>query len=140
LVVKRQRVDFFHKESLKLVKAYDQVTFETLNIAGMMHNHHLAKSIADAAWNTFILIHIGKAANAGRSVVKVSAHFSSQDCSQCGNRVRKPLSEREHRCIECGFVAHRDHNSAIVLDKKGRAALVGMEQVTAPGEPRTYSV
>jgi transposase len=87
-----------------------------------------------------MLIHEGKAGSAGRRVVKVAAAFSSQDCSQCGNRVRKTLSEREHRCIACGFVTHRDHNSAILLDKKGRAVSVGMGEVALPDEPRTYPV
>ncbi|MBK7601298.1 MAG: transposase [Acidobacteria bacterium] len=40
------------------------------------------------------------------------APYTSQDCSQCGSRVRKSLALREHRCINCGFVAHRDHNAA----------------------------
>lgn len=140
LKVKRQRQDFHHKESLKLVKEYDQITFENLNIAGMMRNHHLAKSIADAGWNSFISITTAKAGSAGRLVVKVPAAFSSQDCSQCGNRVRKTLSQREHRCIACGFIAHRDHNSAILLDKKGTGSPFGLGVLAAPVTPRTYPV
>lgn len=118
LQVKRQRLDFFHKNSLALVKEFDQVVFEDLNIKGMVKNHHLAKSISDAAWGTFLLIHTGKAANAGRVVKKVPAAFTSQDCSQCGARIKKSLAVREHRCIACGFVAHRDHNAAINIQQR----------------------
>lgn len=113
LKVRRQKVDLFHKLSLELIHRFDTFIFEDLHIAGMVRNHHLAKVISEAAWNTFLDIHIGKAENAGRVVRLVRAAFTSQDCSSCGSRVRKTLSEREHRCIECGLVLHRDHNAAI---------------------------
>ncbi|MET0466889.1 MAG: transposase [Chitinophagaceae bacterium] len=119
LKVTRQRQDFFHKLSLRLVREYDSVAFEDLNIAGLLKNHHLAKSISDAAWGTFISIHEGKAESAGRRVVRVPAAFTSQDCSSCGQRVRKSLTVREHRCIACGLVLHRDHNAALNIQARG---------------------
>ena len=117
--VQRQRQDFFHKLSLRLVREFDSVVFEDLNIAGLLKNHHLAKSISDAAWGTFILIHEGKASSAGRRVVKIPAAFTSQDCSSCGQRVRKSLAVREHRCVGCGLVLHRDHNAALNIRERG---------------------
>lgn len=129
LKVKRQRHDFFHKLSLDLLREFDAFAFESLNIALMMKNRHLAKSIADAAWNTFLSIHTNKAENAGRVVGFVNAAFSSQDCSRCGNRVRKSLAVREHRCIECGLVLHRDHNAAINI--RGRADLLVIAESSA---------
>jgi putative transposase len=119
LKVKRQRLDYFHKRSLELIHKYDQFTFEDLKIKGLLKNHHLAKSISDAAWGTFVIIHTAKAAEAGRVVKKVPAAFTSQDCSVCGARVRKSLAQREHRCVECGYVAQRDHNAARNIKKKG---------------------
>jgi putative transposase len=130
--IMRQRLNFFHQKSLELVKEYDHFVFEVLNIEGLKKNHHLAKSISDAAWATFVSIHTGKAANAGRHVEKVPAQFTSQDCSACGNRVKKSLREREHRCIECGLALHRDHNAA--LNILGRACRSGMG--ASPVEPR----
>ena len=127
--ITRQRRDFFHKLSLRLVKEFDSTVFEDLNIAGMVKNHHLAKAISDAAWGTFILIHEGKASSAGRRVVKVPSAFTSQDCSACGARVRKSLAVREHRCVSCGLALHRDHNAAINI--QGRADLSGMGKVTS---------
>lgn len=132
--VARQRQDFFHKTSLQLIREFDTFAFENLNIEGMVKNHHLAKSISDAAWDTFLSIHTSKAENAGRAVGFVNPAFTSQDCSRCGNRVRKSLAVREHRCVQCGLVLHRDHNAAINI--KGRADLAGMESVTIPSEPR----
>lgn len=134
LKVRRQRLDFFHKLSLRLVRSFDSVAFENLNIIGMVKNHHLAKSISDAAWGGFIVIHSGKAANAGRSVVKVPAAFTSQDCSACGARVRKSLAVREHRCIGCGLVLHRDHNAAINI--RGRADRSVMSKTTSASDPK----
>lgn len=115
--VTRQRLDFFHKLSLRLVREFDSVAFEDLNIQGLVRNSRVAKSISDAAWGTFINIHSAKAANAGRGVVKVPARFTSQDCSQCGQRVLKSLAQREHRC-QCGLVLHRDHNAALNIQAR----------------------
>jgi putative transposase len=133
--VSRQRLDFFHKLSLQLVREFDSVAFEHLNVAGMLKNRHLAKSISDAAWSTFISVHTAKAARAGRSVLRVPAAYTSQDCSGCGERVLKSLKVREHRCPACGLILHRDHNAAINI--LGQAALSGMGEVAPPREPRT---
>ncbi|HYH85029.1 MAG TPA: transposase [Pyrinomonadaceae bacterium] len=135
--IKRRRLDFFHKLTLQLIREFDNIAVEDLNIKGMVKNHHLAKSIADASWGIFISILECKAAEAGRRVVRVPAVYTSQDCSACGARVRKTLATREHRCLECGIVLHRDHNAAININ--ARALRLGMEKVASPCEPRTYS-
>ncbi|MBK8313223.1 MAG: transposase [Acidobacteria bacterium] len=103
----------------------------------MVRNHHLAKSISDAGWNQFARILTSKAANAGREVILVNPAYTSQDCSQCGSRVRKSLAIREHRCINCGFVAHRDHNAAINIQSVGKSAgpCFG-DGLRSPCEPR----
>jgi putative transposase len=132
LKVANQRKDFFHKVSLQLIREFDEIAVEDLNIKGLVKNHHLAKSISDASWGTFISILANKAENAGRRVWKVPAAFTSQDCSQCGERVKKSLAIREHRCIGCGYVAHRDHNAA--LNIKARIAPLTRNEVTCSGD------
>lgn len=124
LKVQRARKDFHHKAALKLVREFDAIAVEDLNVKGLVKNHHLAQSISDAGWSAFIGILTSKAENAGRQVVKVAPQFTSQDCSRCGERVRKSLAVREHCCLVCGFIAHRDLNAA--LNIKGRAGLAGM--------------
>ncbi len=48
----------------------------------------------------------------GLSVIPVNPKNTSQACSNCGQIVRKTLSERIHKC-DCGCVLDRDHNAAI---------------------------
>jgi putative transposase len=110
--VANKRRDFAHKESRKLANRFGIICFENLNIRGMLRNHSLAKSIADAAWNQLVLFTTYKAENAGRCVVQVNPRNTSQMCSGCCEIVRKSLSVRIHRCSGCGLVLDRDHNAA----------------------------
>lgn len=125
--VANQRQDFFYKLSNKLIREFDEIAVEDLNIKGLLKNHQLAKSITDAAWNTFLKILTFKAESAGRRVWKVLSQYSSQECSACGNRVRKSLSVRKHRCEACGLILSRDHNAAINI--LGRADLLARVKV-----------
>jgi putative transposase len=118
LKVKRQRLDFFHKTSLQLVKEFDHVVFEDLNIQGMTQNHHLAKSIADVAWGTFIDVYFAKAANAGRTAEKVNPYATSQNCSVCSARMKLSLAQRVFHCTSCDSVKDRDHNAAMNIKKR----------------------
>ena len=79
----------------------------------MVQNGHLAKSISDAAWGMFRRVLSEKAASAGRQVVEVNPAYTSQDCSGCGYRARKKLSERWHFCPMCALSLDRDTNAAV---------------------------
>ena len=117
LKVSRQRKDFAVKTALCVVKSHDFVAFEKLQLKNMVKNHHLAKSINDAAWSQFTqwLEYLGKVY--GRVVAGVPPQYTSQDCSNCGQKVKKALSVRTHVC-QCGCVLDRDHNAAInILDR-----------------------
>ena len=133
--VRRQRQDFHHQTALRLIREFDAVAVEDLNIRGLVRNHHLAKAISDAAWHAFFSILTSKAAEAGRQVVKVAPQFTSQDCARCGHRVRKTLAVREHRCIACGFVVHRDHNAALNIKRRGTPFGDGRRLPNEPGIP-----
>ncbi|MCG3144886.1 MAG: IS200/IS605 family transposase ISMma22 [Gammaproteobacteria bacterium] len=128
LKVKRQRADFHHKTARRLVNEFRVIVVEDLRIKGMIKNHHLAKSIGDAGWNQFIMILDSKAGETGRELIKVNPAFTSQDCSACGERVRKTLTMREHRCVACGLVMHRDHNAAANIERRGHR-LQGWERM-----------
>jgi putative transposase len=119
--VKRQRQDFQHKAALALLQQYDTIYHEELQVANLLRNHHLAKSIADAGWSGFLSIPNHKAACAGRSVVAVNPAYTSQTCSGCGVMVQKGLSVRWHRCPDCGTSLHRDHNAARNIERLGQS-------------------
>lgn len=112
LKVIRQRKDFLHKTARRYVEAYETIVVEDLNTAGMIKNRHLAKSIADASWSKFVKILEQKAESAGARVVKVPAHFTTQQCGECRKLVPKSLSVRMHTCPYCGHTANRDVNAA----------------------------
>jgi putative transposase len=128
--VQRQRLDFHHKTALMLLRNYDTIYLEDLQVANLVRNHHLAKSIADAGWAQFRTILEAKAACAGRRVVAVPAQYTSQDCSGCGTRVPKSLSVRTHICTKCGLVLDRDENAARNIQWAGQA-LRGVAAIAA---------
>jgi putative transposase len=123
--VRRARQDFHCKTALALVRQYDTLYHENLQTANMLKNHHLAKSIADAGWSTFLSILSFKAACAGRSVVAVPPAYTSQACSGCGIIVVKSLSVRWHSCPDCGIRLHRDHNAALNILRLGQQSGLG---------------
>jgi len=129
-----QRRDFLHKLSTQIIGQNDIIFFELLNIAGMLKNHYLAKSISDAAWGMFIRMLTYKAAEAGRLALNVNPHGTSQECSGCKEKVPKGLSERWHRCPYCGLELQRDHNAARNILARGMEILQAAGLVvSAPG-------
>ena len=106
------RNTFLHQISADIVKQYDAIAVEKLNVANMVHST-MAKSIHDASWSTFFQMLNYKAARAGVQLVSVDPRNTSQICSGCGAIVKKRLKDRVHACEECGLVLDRDHNAAI---------------------------
>ena len=113
--ISNSRADYLHKCSISLVRKYDTICIEDLNVKGMTKNHHLAKSISDASWGTFINMLTYKAEWNSKKVVKIDRFYpSSQTCSVCGyvNKYTKNLSVREWECPECHTHHDRDVNAA----------------------------
>ena len=121
LKVKRQRQDFHHKVARQLMRTYDVIYLEDLQVANMVRNHRLAKSVSDAGWAAFRTILACKAAYAGRRIIAVNPAYTSQTCSGCGGVVQKGLSVRWHACPTCGTSLHRDHNAAKNIERAGQA-------------------
>ncbi len=94
-----------------------------LNGKGMLKNHCLAKSIADAAWFQLVQSVSYKAEYAGRSVVLVDPRQTSQRCSRCSTLVQKDLSCRIHSCSVCGLVLDRDLNASFNILALGLKSL-----------------
>ena len=118
--IKNRRHNFVHQQSRKLVNRYGMIAVEKLNVKGMVKNHCLAKSISDASWTQFRNSLTMKAESAGRLVIAVHPAYTSQDCSSCGYRAKKKLSERWHHCPMCGLVLDRDTNAAVNIHTLGQ--------------------
>ncbi len=113
--VANQRKDFQHKLSRELVDRFGSISFESLNVAGMVKNHHLAKSISDASWSQFVTFVEYKAAWSGSQVLRVDRFFpSSKLCSDCGHKNKNlTLNIRQWVCLNCGVIHDRDTNAAV---------------------------
>lgn len=111
--IANRRNNFAHQLSRKLVNEFGIIAFEKLNINGMLGNHCLAKSIADASWHQLVSFATYKAECADRKVILVDPRNTSKRCSRCGTLVDKDLSVRIHSCPVCGLVLDRDLNASI---------------------------
>ena len=116
------RKDFHFKTAKQLLSKYDVIAVEKLNIKGLARTR-LAKSIHDAGWGQFLSILKNKAENAGLSVIEVNPNGTSQECSSCGHKVKKPLRERMHNSPVCHSSLCRDLNAALNIRKRGTHAL-----------------
>lgn len=144
--IANQRKDFHHKLSRTIVNTFGVIAFESLNVAGMMKNHNLAKAIADAGWNQFVNFVEYKAGWDGREVLRVDRFFpSSKLCSDCGAKHKSlTLNIRQWVCTECGVIHDRDENAAInILNETTRGAresyAVGnTSQLVKPSAPEKF--
>ena len=130
LAVERQRKDFHCKVASDLVKRFNPIFVEKLDIRGLIrkstedkkkHKKFAAKSenILDVGWGLFLSRLGSKAESAGSAVKAVEPRGTSQECSGCGAVVRKSLEERVHSCPVCGLVMDRDENGARNILRRG---------------------
>ncbi len=118
--ISNQRDFFLHNVSTNIVKSYDVIGIEDLNVAGMVKNHKLAKSISDASFSKFKLMLEYKAKWYGKEVIKVGRFFpSSKQCFQCNN-IKKDLTlaDRVYNCEVCGHSESRDWMASKNIEKE----------------------
>ena len=115
------RNNFQHELSTELVKENGVLVFESLNIKGMLKNHHLAASIQSCSWGTFLNMVEYKSEKYNRQFVKIDQWYpSSKTCSKCGAKKESlKLSERVWKCPHCGAILDRDINAAVGICKEG---------------------
>ena len=119
--ITNSRMDLIHKTTTNLIKQFDTIYLEDLNVKGMMKNHKLSKAIGDVSWGKFIDVLEYKANWNDKSVVHIDRFFpSSKTCSKCGwinNSLT--LKDREWICPKCGTKHDRDLNASINILNEG---------------------
>lgn len=124
------RLDFLHKLSTRLVNDYDIICMEDLNASGMLQNHKLAKSIADASFFEFNRELEYKTKWYGKVYQQIDRFYpSSQLCSHCGNKSSqtKDLGVRTYICPVCGLEIDRDYNASINILNEGLRMVNGID-------------
>lgn len=113
------RTDAIHKMTTEIVrtKRPSVIVLEDLNVAGMVKNYCLARSVSDAAFGEARRQFTYKALWNGVKVVSAHRFFpSTKRCSACGViKDEVPLGERVFSCEACGFTAGRDENASYNL-------------------------
>lgn len=111
--ISNSRMDLIHKTSLDLIKNFDVIYLEDLNIKGMVKNHKISKSISDVSWGKFIEVLTYKANWNNKEVIHIDRFFpSSKTCNSCG-WVNNSLTLKDRSWIcKCGLEVDRDLNAA----------------------------
>lgn len=120
--ITNSRMELIHKTTINLIKNFDKIYLEDLNVKGMMKNHKLAKAIGDVSWSKFIDVLTYKAEWNEKEIVHIDRFFpSSKTCHKCSyvNQSLK-LKDRSWTCPDCGEVLDRDVNAAINILNEGR--------------------
>jgi len=129
--IKRKVLDYQHKLTTWLVREYDLVAVEDLDVKPMLETSQNAKNKQDAAWSRFLDLLKYKADLYGTHVIRVDPTGTTKKCSACGVAIKKPLWVREHSCPACGHTEDRDLNAAKNILHRGlRKVGVGRSEST----------
>ena len=117
------RKNYLHKISIFLVKNYDIICTETLQVKNMVKNRKLAKAISDVSWYEFCRQLDYKCLWYNKILSKINTYYpSSQLCSNCGYRnytLKRNTSIREWTCPKCKQYHDRDINAATNILNQG---------------------
>lgn len=111
--IANQRKYYLHKITTDLVKQYDVIKIEDLKTKNLLHNHKLARAIANQSWRELRNMLEYKCEWYGKQLVTVNPRKTSQICSNCGyDDGKHTLDIREWTCPQCGVHHDRDINAA----------------------------
>jgi putative transposase len=118
------RRDHLAKLTTSLVRRFDVICIEDLDVRGMMGRRRLARSISDAGFSEFRRMLTYKCSWYGRELRLVDRFFpSSRCCSNCGHVIESlPLAMRTWTCPGCAACHDRDENAAKNLLAAGHVA------------------
>ena len=118
--------DYYHKITTEIVKKYDIIILEDLNIKGMFQNPHSSRKLQRIGWKKFVEMLKYKARIYGKTFRQVSRWYpSSKNCSNCGyyNKDLK-LEQTQWKCPQCQKTHDRDINAGKNILKQGLIDLI----------------
>ena len=126
------RKDYIEKETLRLVRTYDVIGIEDLNLQGMMKFSHNAKNYVDTSWYTFTQKLIWKSQFNNCIIIKSDRFYpSSKTCNHCGYVNQSlTLKDRKWVCPQCSTKILRDENAGKNLRDNAINLLVGEIKAT----------
>ncbi len=126
--ISNQRQDFLHKLSNEIVKKFDGICVEDLNLKGMAKTK-LAKSVLDAGHGEFRRQLEYKSCWNRKHFAIINRWFPSSKLCGCCGAVNKELklSDRVWSCA-CGTVHDRDLNAAENIKLEGLKLIVAVGQ------------
>ena len=108
--------DFFHKVSKQIVKNFDHIKVEKLEVKNMKENapsKRLRRDIAEVSWSSLIEKLKYKAERYGKVFEEINPAYTSQRCNKCGYISRKNrTSQSKFSCKKCGHSENADINAA----------------------------
>ncbi len=132
--IENKREAFQWSIAHELVKDYDVLCFEDLNLDGM--KRLWGRKISDLALDSFMRKLGYLALKNGKNLVEIDRYYpSSKTCSCCGTvHASLSLKDRTFNCTSCGLEIGRDVNAAINIHKVGISTFVGEGSKTSVRE------
>ena len=120
--ITHKKENYIHSVVNYLLRKYDTIYMEDLNISGMLKNHKLAKAIQEVCFYKFKTTLQNKALQNDKKVVLIGRYYpSSKTCSKCGYINNElTLNDRHWQCPNCGTSHDRDYNAALNILYEGR--------------------
>ena len=118
--------DYYHKITTQIVKNYDIIVLEDLNIKGMFQDSNKSQKLQRIAWRKFVEMLKYKAKIYGKTFRQVNRWYpSSKNCSNCGYYYKDLKQEQtEWKCPQCHTTHDRDINAAKNIRKQGLNDLI----------------
>lgn len=116
---------YIHYVANELLKSYDTIFMEDLNVNGMTKNHYLAKAIREVGFSRLKQVLTNKALVNDKKVISIDRFYpSSKTCSKCGYKKEDlTLNDRSWVCPNCGTKHDRDINAAVNILLEGKRML-----------------
>ena len=120
--ITNKKENYIHSVVNYLLRHYDTIYMEDLNISGMLKNHKLAKAIQEVGFFNFKTTLQNKALQNDKNVILIGRYYpSSKTCSKYGYiHKRLKLQDRHWQCPNCGTSHDRDFNAAVNIFYEGR--------------------